>query len=466
MPPISSTASPNAVPIASPNQTSSMRTADARSQSSAHVLSSDEVWRDMFLTRLPIFDADRQTVGYELLAQSPPSNTSLQNDNPLSADDVSDTAMLTRQSIHHALHVIGLDQLACQARLFIPMTTQNMLDEDFNLLPAAQTCLNLKADQPPNADLLGACQRARQIGYTLAVAASDLKMIDAAWLDLAHILRVNLTQAAADDVKSLIQQHTQDGSQNGLQLLAIGIDTLDDMDKAKTLGVNLLQGDFFCQPQTLQGKELASTQITQLKFLAQLNEPTLDFDKLEETIKCDLSLTCNLLRYMNSAAMGIKTRITSVKQAMVLLGEKPMRQWGSLIAITALGSAKPHELLVTCLVRARFCETLAKKRAMDQHTLDLFLTGLLSTLDVMLDTTMDKAINTLPLTADVRRVLTGERTSEMGQIFTLACAAQRGAWGSVIELANQLQLTHHEIASLYYQTLQWTHSFFSTPSRS
>lgn len=419
-----------------------------------------EGWKSLFLMRLPVFDMGRQTAGYELLAQAC-AQTSPQRSPQIEQDaGVDPETLLIRQSIHELIHVVGLDVFLGQTTLFIPMTLQNLLQEDFMLLPPAQTCMMLPVACASSPELLEICQRARQCGYRFLIDFSAGTSHCSELMEVAQFVRVHYETTPHASIQTLVQKQNADGP----AVICQGIDSTAAMEQATAWGIRYVQGRFFCQAEQIRGKELASTHLTQLKFLAQLSKPVLDFDELEVTIKCDVALTCNLLRYMNSAAMGVKRKITSVKQALVLLGEKPMRQWGALIAITALAGEKPHELLVTSLVRARFCETLARRQNMDEQTLDLFLAGLLSTLDVMLDTSMDEALASVPVPQQVRDVLAGDRSSVMGQMLALACAAQRGAWGSVIELANHLHLPHHEMAAQYYQTLQWTHDFFSVPA--
>src|SRR5690606_15450542 len=106
---------------------------------------------------------------------------------------------------------------------------------------------------------------------------------------------------------------------------------------------------------------LLSNQAVCLHLLAELAKPTLDLARIEAVVKSDVALSFALLRYLNSAAMGLGHRIDSIRQALVMLGERPLRRWGFLASIHALGKGKPHQLLLTALVRARFCEQLAER---------------------------------------------------------------------------------------------------------
>lgn len=416
-------------------------------------------WREHMLTRQPVFDAKQQTIGYEIQSAFDARSSS--------SSDAATTAKDVRACIHQLVCVTGLEELTRGQTLFMAFHPQNMISGDYQLLPASHTCLMIDDAQPIDAQLLMACAQAIRQGYGLAVevttspSAPGHATSNDGWselLSMATMLSVDFAQLMAMEMcRALV--HKRSPNQ---RWLARNVNDRDQQAAATQLGFELMQGQFFCQPQSLATRSLATTQTAQLRLLCELNKPQLDFDLLEEIIKSDVSLTCQLLRYMNCAAMGVKQRITSVKQAMVLLGEKPLRQWGSLVAVTCLGKGHPPELLLTTLVRARFCETLGCRAGLKDDALDLFLTGLLSTLDVLLQMPMQAVLEKMPISRRVSQTLTGELGSDFGRIYKLACAAQRGAWHSVIELANVLHLTHHQIACEYYQTLQWTQGLFAS----
>jgi c-di-GMP-related signal transduction protein len=305
--------------------------------------------------------------------------------------------------------------------------------------------------------VLACSQKARQAGYTLAVQGDGATDTNWPMFDLAQIIRIDLGAMKAEQVHTLLHRK----GYGGPSLLAASIDTHEQLDKALQLGVDYVQGFFFSEPQTSTHRALTTPQVVQLRFLSELSKPELDYETLENIIKSDVALMTHLLRYVNSSAMGLPRRITSVKQTLALLGERALRKWGSLVAITALGTGSPHELLMTSLVRARFCELLVARLHLEPLGLDAFLTGLFSTIDVMLHTPMEQALASLPVGDQVRSVLLGDRSSPLGMIYALVCAAERGAWGSVIELGHKLLLPQQEVAPLYYQTLRWIDEFYS-----
>lgn len=398
--------------------------------------------RAAIVTRHPIFDIARKTIGYELLSPWPDDATP-QGHAP--ADHC-------RQTIHQAMHVIGLDTLLGDTRLFIPVAPDNLLQEDYALLPPARTCLKFAQDTPLTPELLDACQAARQAGFGLAVESDPSLVAASPILPMAQYLHVDLHHAQPAAMKTLLALQNQGGP----ALLAQHIDTHDDLAHAATLGARYVQGCFFSQPQSLTDRQLTSSQVVRLRFLTELARPALNFNQLEATIKSDVALMHHLLRYMNSAALGMRQKISSVSQALVLLGERPVRKWGSLVAITTLADDKPHELLVTSLVRAHFCEGLSRCPGLQNQGLELFLVGLFSTLDAMLGVPMNSALASLPVSEEVKAVLQGQAASPLGKAWSLVTAVEKGLWASVNQLGQDLFLPQHEIASLYYQTLRQT----------
>jgi EAL and modified HD-GYP domain-containing signal transduction protein len=122
-----------------------------------------------------------------------------------------------------------------------------------------------------------------------------------------------------------------------------------------------------------------------LRLIQELNQPELDFSAVEAILKSDLSLSLKLLRYINSAAIGLRYPVTSLRQAMVLLGEQNFRRWALLALATSLLEDKPQELILTGVIRGRFCELICQKVGWRILGVDPFLVGFLSVLDALLD---------------------------------------------------------------------------------
>jgi EAL and modified HD-GYP domain-containing signal transduction protein len=138
----------------------------------------------------------------------------------------------------------------------------------------------------------------------------------------------------------------------------------------------------------------------------------------------------------------------------VLLGVRPLRKWASLMALSSLRSDKPLELLITCLIRARFCELLGAQAGITDRELDLFLVGLLSTIDALIDRPMESVLAAMRMNDDVKNTLLG-KPSPLSDVYKLVVAYERGRWDEVGTLSQQLKLCGESLTKAYRSALTW-----------
>ncbi|MEJ7712878.1 MAG: HDOD domain-containing protein [Pyrinomonadaceae bacterium] len=170
-----------------------------------------------------------------------------------------------------------------------------------------------------------------------------------------------------------------------LQLIGSGLDTKALYSAAFKSGCALFQGDYFVQPDSVVGRDIQAFKLPFLKLLKEIQQQDVDFQRVERTIKQDVALSYKLLRFVNSAATGRCEEVKSVQSALSLLGERELKRWVTLVGVSGLAMGKPKELLAKALMRARFCEELAPHANLTRCADDLFMIGLFSLLDVLLD---------------------------------------------------------------------------------
>jgi len=155
---------------------------------------------------------------------------------------------------------------------------------------------------------------------------------------------------------------------------------------------------------------------------------------------------------MNSASFGFASEIHSVRHALSMLGEREVRRWVRLVVTLAAGQNKSIDLVLSALVRARFCELLSPK--VKHGETDLFLLGLLSLMDSILELPMTEVLEKVPLDQETKAVLLGG-TSYLRPLYHLMLAQESGDWQSTAELAKSLKLTESEVAEIYWNAMQW-----------
>ena len=189
-----------------------------------------------------------------------------------------------------------------------------------------------------------------------------------------------------------------------------------------------------------------------LRMLQEVSRAELDVKGLERLIKADASVCYRLPRYLNSAMFGFKSEIHSVRHALSILGERDLRRWVRLVAAVGAGQEKTSDLVLSALVRGRFGELVAPQVAHGES--DLFLLGLLSLIDAMLEMPMAEVLDRVPLDHETKAVLLGQ-PSVLRPVFQLMLAHESGEWEAAAQLSASLHLDSEEVAGFYWQAQEW-----------
>jgi EAL and modified HD-GYP domain-containing signal transduction protein len=198
-----------------------------------------------------------------------------------------------------------------------------------------------------------------------------------------------------------------------------------------------------------------------MMLLREINVEDPDMAAIERVLMREPSLCYKLLRYLNSAMFYFRGNITSVRHALSLLGLGAVRKWISLVTLAGMGEDKPEALVITSVIRGKFCESIGQAGHLSQHTTELFLMGLFSLIDAILDKPMEQLLSTLPISSDVRDTLLG-KTSPYLPIYHLVYAYERSQWERVAGIADQLHISEESIAEAYIQAVQWAQELTRT----
>lgn len=397
----------------------------------------------VFVGRQPIFDRRRNVFGYELLYRSGAKTN---------AYTATDGDAATRSVLHGSLNVVGLAELTGSKKAFVNCTKNTFVNDEYVVLPPAGSVVELLETVLPDTEILAALKRAKDAGYCVALDDFAFGNEYRAFLPYADILKVDFLATSPDQRRRLSQQYANNGK---TLLLAEKVETHDDFAEALKLGYHYFQGYFFCKPEIVSRKNIPAFKQNCLRFIQEVNTPSISFERLEGVVKRDPALSTKLLRYLNSAAFGLVNRITSIRQALALLGEKQLRKWASLIALSELGRDKPSELMTIALVRARFCELLAPQAGLADRALDCFIMGLLSAMDAFTDQTIAESVADIPLAPDVSAALLGDSECPLGRVFSIALALERGRNAHAATLLAKIPVPADTAFALYCQSIAW-----------
>jgi len=301
-------------------------------------------------------------------------------------------------------------------------------------LPAGNTALiitTLEEDgAPASNDLLAAVQRMRAAGYRIGLRATDL--IGERALLLPHADFVTLQAAAADpaQLKALVERLQIPGLH--ATLIARDLPSQDDFQLCHTLGATLFQGPFITSREDWRGNRLGPNSARLAELISRLRRDA-DTGELVDLLKQDAALSLRLMRYINSAALGLHQDVASIERAVLQLGRDKLYRWLMLLLYGAdKGSARSTAVLENALIRARLMELLGEGRPAAERDA-LYLVGLLSLADVVLQVPMTEAIASLATAPEIEAaVLRGE--GSLAEFLQLAIACESGE-SDVLQLA-------------------------------
>lgn len=389
------------------------------------------------MARQPILSADEKVFGYELLFRD-------------GVEDYfrhSDADAASRQTLSASM-LMGLDVLCDGRRAFINCTRDVLLKDYITLLPSAQTVVEVLESVAADDLVIAACRHLKEAGYLIALDDFTVDDPREPLTDLADIIKVDLRRTSMAQGAELVKRYGPWRS----RMLAEKVETREEFVAARKAGFLYFQGYFFRKPETLTAHEIPANRLNYLRMLQAVSQPELDVREIEEVIKSEASLCYRLLRYLNSAAFGFGNEIHSVRHALRILGEREVRRWVRLVATLGAGQSKSSELVLSALVRARFCELLSPK--IQHGDSDLFLMGLLSLMDAILETPMDRVLESVPLDHESKAVLLGG-ASRLRPLYQLMLARESGEWENAAELGSQLHLNESEVAESHWQAMQW-----------
>jgi c-di-GMP-related signal transduction protein len=390
------------------------------------------------VARQPILTRDEQVFGYELLFRDGVENYFYSSDPDAASRSTLDSSLL-----------MGLDVLCAGRRAFVNCTREVLLKDYVTLLPPQQTVVEILETVEPDPLVLSACQRLKEQGYTIAL--DDFAPDDPRepLTELADIIKVDFRRTTPAQQAMMIKRY----GPWRRRLLAEKVETREEFEAAKKLGFVYFQGYFFRRPEVMTTHEIPANRLNYLRLLQAVSKPELDPREIENLIKTDAAACYRLLRYLNSAVFGFATEIHSIRHALSLLGEREIRRWVRLVATLGAAEQKSSELVNLALTRARFCELLSPK--IQHGDSDLFLMGLLSLIDVILDAPMATLLESIPVDQETKSVLLGG-ASRLRPVYQLMLAQESGEWQHTAELGRQLHLKEGEVAEIYWQALQWT----------
>ena len=399
-----------------------------------------------FIARQPIFDTKGRVYAYELLFRSGLHNY-------FDCDDADHAAASV---IANSNLLFNLDEMTGGTKAFINCTHTVLVKDLMTTLPRQQAVVEVLEDVEPDDKIIEACRRLKSLGYTLALDDFVYHENFEPLLELADIIKVDFLLSDVDEQERLAKTMIP----RGIKMLAEKVETHEVYEHAKQMGYQLFQGYFFAKPVIISRKDIPTNKVQFLRILKDIHAQEVDFKKLALTIQSEVSLSYKLLKLINSAAFALRHKVTSILQALSLLGLREIRSWVSLLSIASMADDKPAELVVSSLIRARLCEQLAQPCKMGDRQSDMFLMGLFSLLDTIMSRPIDEILEEITVEDDIVAALTGE-PGMLRSILDLVIAMEKGEWEEVSRLAAELQIEEQPLSAAYLDAVAWAQDIYN-----
>lgn len=398
-----------------------------------------------YFARQPIFDSSSKVWGYELLFRGGPD---------AERADISDLDQATL-GVAAESTVAPEDFYGSDKKILINFGEQNILENVPYALPPGQTVIQVPESALDSEETVSVLKELVRDGYSIAV--DDFEGRTPLTDDLADLVIVDTLGRSAAELAPIVEQARQAGA----LVLAKRVEDMDAFSMTKELGFPLFQGFYFRRPELIAGRKLTSHQASRFNLLKSIEQQDPDFEALAKDIQTDVSISYRLLTYLNSAAFSFTQPIQSIKQAIVLLGWKQLRSWLRVIVLTDLHpKGKSSELFFVAVQRGKFLELIANSHEKSRTEPDsMFLLGLLSLLEAMLEMPMADIVGKLPLAPEFKSALLGEDT-EMAKWLELVRAHEKGKWEDLDQLTDTLGLNRLVVAVSYYKSVLWANTFF------
>jgi len=399
---------------------------------------------DAYVARQPIFDQRKKIMGYELL---------FRNEVAQFTPDI-DGDVATSTVLGNTFFNIGTDNLVGDKKSFINFTQNLLLQKVPLLLPREGTVVEILENVEPTAELIEACREMSAKGYTIALDDFTYAPQLDPLIEIADIIKFDFRLTSLEDISAYLDIIPKN---NHRKMLAEKVETYEELEVARQMGFELFQGYFFCKPELVKGKEIAGSQISLLRILAEVNRADFDFGELDKIIAPDVGLSYKLLRYINSAFFAKANPINSIQQALIYMGEDEIRRFVSLITMSTLAGAKPTELVRTACIRGKFCESLAATAAAGAASGEFFTLGMFSLIDAIVDQPMENVMATLPLSQSIKDALVRRKGPLVGYLALVECY-EKGQWPLVVRLAYALKIEQSLLPSIYFQSIEWANT--------
>ena len=396
--------------------------------------------KNTYIARQAIQDRNATTVGYELLFRD-----SQDNHFPEIDHDIATSKLIIQYHIHGDIEAISLGKLA-----FINFTEKCLVNKYPLMFDKDSIIIELVGHKAPTNRLLKIVKYYCEKGYSIALTEYDLNEHWDIIFPYIKLIKVDMEKTNAKRLPPLVKRLKP----FGIKLAAERVETKFQLQSLTEVGFNYYQGFFYHEPEIIEGQTLAPMKTQMLSLLSETFNSPLDFDKIAEIISHDVNLTIGLLKMVNNVSTGTRVEITSLKQAAAYLGEDKLKQFVSILALSKLTSEHTDEVSKQALITGKLMTAIAANGEFSKVKDFAFITGLLSSIEVLLSMPMAEIVKTMPLADPIVEALV-HHEGLLGELLKLSTAYITGTDDAVLEKFKNYGLDTNFIKNEFVEASKW-----------
>lgn len=400
----------------------------------------------MLVTLVPLFDENMAIRAYSIFTQK--ENYFL-NPNLLGTGQLDGAARIEGIEV---IQSMGMETLTGVNNVFVTVTNMSLF-ADMSLqcdAPNEHIVLLLDHAVKPEPMYLERIKELRAQGYRFGMRkllvqefqeyTEILKLMDFVFLNHK---KVDLTKAKIYFEKLFPQ----------IQICAVEVDDMETFEHLKSVSAcPLYEGAFYQLPVTKGESEVSPLKVNYIELLNTVNKEDFDLTEAADIIGRDPALTISLLKMVNN--MAVNSGITTIRHAAAMLGQRELKKWITTAVVSELCSDKPNEITRLSMLRAKFAENLAKPFGMEGNASELFLMGLFSALDVILDQNMEEALKLVKVSKNIREALL-HKVGAYGEVYQFMLNYEKANWQEISRQMILMDISMEELYDAYIQSLVW-----------
>lgn len=375
--------------------------------------------KDIYVARQPIVTVDKKIYGYELLFRS------IENDGLERAQFTDGTIASTRVAVN-VLNHIGLQQVVGDELAFVNADESFIMSDAILSLPREHFVIELLETIEINDEITDRIIELKKLGFHFAIddASCNPKFLEN-FKPIFHYIDILKLDSTIIDKKGL-ESHIEELNGFDFELLAEKVETLEEFEYYKKLGCSYFQGFFFAKPDLMKQKALDPIYQEIFKLINILDDEG-SIEEISTAFEESPDVTIQLLKFMNSGVLNMKSNIRSIKHAIALLGRKPLKQWLFLIAFSKAESATDgmrSPVVILAQSRAKLMSELAstlKSSDIDVH--EASLVGILSLVDVITEAPLEDILEELTVSSSIKEALLKSR-GKLGELLELTISIE------------------------------------------